>query len=64
VFVSGYYRYSPPVADLIGRHDSLRALVRWTLTPIVYGMKYPIVLLMLFLIAGVVLVVGRRIRVQ
>jgi hypothetical protein len=64
VFVSGYYRYSPPVADLIGRHDSLRALVRWTLTPIVYSMKYPIVLLMLFLIAGVVLVVGRRIRVQ
>jgi hypothetical protein len=35
-FVSTYYRYSPPLARFIARHDSLRALVRAGLTPIIW----------------------------
>jgi len=35
MFVSTYYTLSPPLADLIGRHESLRAITRWILQPIV-----------------------------
>ena len=35
-FVSTYYRYSPPPARFIARHDSLRAFVRFVLTPIIW----------------------------
>jgi len=34
-FVKAYYKYSPPMADFIAKHDSLRAMVRISLLPIV-----------------------------
>ena len=40
-FVELYYRYSPPVAGLIERHQSLRVAARILLTPIVYAITYP-----------------------
>jgi len=34
-FVRLYYTYSPPIVDFIAKHDSLRAMVRISLLPVV-----------------------------
>ena len=33
--VEFYYKFSPPVANFIAKHDSLRVMVRWSLLPLV-----------------------------
>jgi hypothetical protein len=55
-FVRFYYTYSPPVADFIEKHDSLRMMVRLGLIPLVgvswlalkIGPKFAIVFVLLF----------------
>jgi hypothetical protein len=34
-FVKTYYKYSPPMADFIVKHDFLRTIVRWGLAPLI-----------------------------
>jgi hypothetical protein len=41
-FIGFYYRHSPPIADLIAAHDSLRLLVRAVLTPVVLIVVHPV----------------------
>ncbi len=48
MLVDFYYRHSPPIADYISRHEALRMMVRWGLTPIVYAMAYPLLAFLIF----------------
>jgi hypothetical protein len=61
-FVSYYYRYSPPVAAFIEKHETVKTAARWMLAPVVYSMEYPYVFaaVMLMLPAGAVVVLRRR----
>ena len=40
-FVRFYHEISPPLADYIAEHEILRTATKFTLKPVVYGVKYP-----------------------
>lgn len=68
-FVRIYYRYSPPMADFIAKHDILRTMVRWGLAPLIavswmllhFGATFTVLLLGLML-AGVSFIGHRKRR--
>ena len=73
-FINLYHTYSPPVANFINNHDTVRFMVRWSLMPVVgvswmslnIGLihTFTIILLMLIFINITVVVVFRRIRMR
>jgi hypothetical protein len=61
--VKQYYANSPPLADFIAEHDSLRLATRIVLTPLVYMVAYPLASLLVLLIFAAIgggLVIRRR----
>jgi regulator of PEP synthase PpsR (kinase-PPPase family) len=62
ILVNFYYKFSPPIADYIGRSKTLRAAARFSLVPLVYGVKYPKILasMFLFMIFGIALIISAR----
>ncbi len=61
-FVRMYYQYSPPVADLIAGSEVLKTLVRTSLVPVVFAIRYP--LIALFALSVLALFVVHRMRVR
>lgn len=59
-FVSLYYNLSPPYADFISRHETLRLLVRLVMTPIIFAVSN---LGIACLMVGIMLVGGWRLRI-
>jgi hypothetical protein len=60
-FVAFYYRHSPPLAAVIGRHEALRAAARLALAPMVFAVERPAAAGGLVLL-GLVLLVNLRAR--
>lgn len=60
-FVEFYYEYSPPVADYIRDRESARTLTRWILTPLIYAIQYPGMIL-LAMVASILVPIGYRAR--
>jgi uncharacterized protein DUF11 len=63
LFVRFYYRYSPLIAVVIARSDTLRTATRWLLAPVVFTVEYPgraaVLVFLPCLIAGGMFIRGR-----
>ena len=62
-FISEYYHYSPPMAGIIRQSPGLRLGTRLLLTPVIFCIEYPM-LLVLLLVLLVGLVGYRRVRLR
>jgi hypothetical protein len=69
-FVTAYYKYSPPIAEFITNHDTLRMMIRWSLLPLV-GLSWMLVhlgivstFLLLVVMSTTMVVCYRKIRLS
>ncbi|KPJ65504.1 hypothetical protein AMJ44_10015 [candidate division WOR-1 bacterium DG_54_3] len=55
-----YYKTSPPIADYIKRHETLRKVTRCALIPLVFTIKNPIIIGIIIGIGGLAAIVIRK----
>ena len=55
LFVSAYYRLSPPIADVIAGHEWMKSGVRLMLLPLIFAVEHPVAALGLMLLSFVTL---------
>lgn len=60
ILVKFYYKTSPPIAAYISKHKQLRTATRLALTPVVYGVEYPHVTILIFFSLGIGFMVSIR----
>jgi hypothetical protein len=62
-FVALYYRLSPPLADFIAQHETLRTVTRLALTPLLFAVIHPVAasLIVILLLGRAVFQMRRRI---
>jgi uncharacterized repeat protein (TIGR02543 family) len=63
-FVDFYYRYSPPVAAYIERHEVLKVATRWALSPVVCGVEHPFITASFLMIPAVIVLALRKRKVK
>jgi len=61
-FIKLYYMTSPPIADYISEHESLRTATRWSLAPVIYGVKHPKAIMLIVFGFGIVVAGYTRVR--
>jgi hypothetical protein len=61
-FVAEYYRHSPPIAAVIAAHPTLRLITRIFLTPIIYGVEYPLAAAAILMLIAAFIVIRKMRR--
>ncbi|MGK0297397.1 MAG: peptidyl-prolyl cis-trans isomerase A (cyclophilin A) [Gammaproteobacteria bacterium] len=59
-FISLYYKYSPPIANVIAENQFLRIVTRLLLTPVVFAVAFPLAGILILISLGLAMQVNRK----
>jgi YVTN family beta-propeller protein len=59
-FCRFYSRYSPPIAEIISRHEFLKTTTQWALSPLIFVIEYPLCLGFIVILGAAISLSRRR----
>jgi len=62
IFIKIYYKTSPPIANFISTHETMRAATRLALTPLIYGLQYPKKIFLIIVVGFIIIPFVLRIK--